>query len=169
MISLKHFIKAIHDAIVDAHNSILKNHEQVLDQFFDVRKVVAEDESVEGSDEDRADGTRLVPKTVVLEFPSTDKNGKAITTPVHVPLITLVPLSNARIEKATISVEFDLKSHQNEDGEDVLELTFPKQGQGPGDSTKSSKMELTIAPMEAPDGVKILVEEYEGVLKRQMP
>lgn len=163
MISLKHFIKAIHDAIVNAHDSVLKNHEQVIEQFFDVRKVATDGESKEGSVEE----TRLVPKTVAVEFPSTDKEGKVTSMPVHVPLITLVPLSNARIEKAKISVEFDLESHQNEDNENVLELTFSKHG--PGDSTKSCTMELTIGPMESPDGVKILVEGYEAVLKRQLP
>ena len=166
MISLRHFIKAIHDAIVTAHDSVLKNHEQIVAQFFEERSVVGEDEAGEGSDEDRAGVTSLVPKTVAVAFPLTDKDGNVTSIPVHVPLLTLVPLSNARIEKATISVEFDLEAHQNEEGENVLELTFAKQGP---DDSKSSKMELTIGPMEAPDGVKILVEGYEGVLKRQMP
>lgn len=105
----------------------------------------------------------LTPKSVVVEYPNhTDKGIELID--VHVPLITLVPLSMSQVEKATIKANFDMQVVDDE-----LQLSFSNKGDRRRSKWTRGTLEITIAPHETSDGLKQLVEGYEKALKSQIP
>lgn len=114
----------------------------------------------------------LVPKTVRVNYPSTyeyatpdnDKEFKTITTPVEVPLITLVPISNYNIEKATFTANFKFDVI-----EDNVMIDFSKNTINEGEQINNhGKVEITLSPQQTPEGLKSLIESYENFLKRQI-
>ena len=93
---------------------------------------------------------------------------------VHVPLITLVPLSMSQIEKVKLRADFEIHI-----SDDELQLGFPSRGstQKKGLFTKRGRrgkrttgsLEITIGPHPVADGLKIIVEGYERALRTQIP
>ena len=168
MIALKEFIQAIHDAIIQSHDSLMTSNVGVLDEFFNEvdkdGKIIEKKFDEQGNQTNKGIGEALAAKTVIVEYPVLTASGDVDRVNVYVPLITLVPLSVAQIETANLSIDFNLEFADN-----ALQLTFAKQSKTGGESTKNNRMEISIAPQEPPDGLKILVEGYEAVLKRQMP
>jgi hypothetical protein len=150
MLSLKLFIEAVHDAIIKANRTLYDNSEMFLLKFFS---------------QDPGDATKLLPKTVTFDFPDLTASGKVVNVDVKVPLITLVPITNTQIEKATFTFEFEV---QEIDGE--LKLNFIKTGGFIHKKlkTKPSKVEIVITPQQSPEGIKLLVEEYERMIKKQL-
>ena len=61
----------------------------MLDKYFEKPAV--------GAGKDKG---ALIPKIVQLEYPTLDDAGAVTTTMVQVPLITLVPVTASKIEKA---------------------------------------------------------------------
>lgn len=158
MISLKAFVAAIQEAIMQAHDSLSTSNIAVLDEFFTEEDIDPDDES---------QGKKLTPKSVTVEYPTAavDQDGNPQVTEIQVPLITLVPLSITQIESAKISADFDLEVENGE-----LQLVFSKRrGRwwSRGSDTKANRLELTITPIDTSDGLQVLVEGYEAILKRQ--
>ena len=109
---------------------------------------------------------KLVPRTVVVEYPRQTENGIE-KVDVEVPLITLSPISMSHIEKATLTANFEM-----EIVDDELQLNFTNRERAPlgkRSRTTRGKLEITIAPSETSEGLKQLVEGYEKVLKAQIP
>jgi len=111
MISFKSFVHAIHEAIINASDSLMDKNVVPLDKYF-------EETTKEETDEKGVDTTKsiLEPKTGILEYPTLRKydtaggNGNGYeNTEVHVPLITLVPLQMSQIEKAVFTADFDME------------------------------------------------------------
>ena len=109
MISFKLFVEAIHHAIVSASDSLMDKNEGLLDKYFE--------KPVDGEGKNKG---ALVPKIVQLEYPALDDTGAVTTTTVQVPLITLVPVTASKIEKATVTAEFALEVINDE-----LQISFP--------------------------------------------
>jgi len=149
MISLKLFIEAVHDAIIKANETLFDKSEGLLQKFFT---------------QDPQNTTKLIPKIVTLEYPHLTASGDVVYTDVKVPLITLVPMTNTQIEKATFTFEFEVEEDEGE-----LQINFIKNRgifrRRP--KRTPSKVEIVITPQESPEGIKILVEGYERMLKRQ--
>jgi len=114
----------------------------------------------------------LVPKTVRVNYPATfdyatpdnDKEYKTISTPVEVPLLTLVPISNYNIEKATFNANFKF---------DVIDeqvmIDFSKDIIKENEiSNNYGKLEIVLSPQQTPEGLRSLIESYENFLKRQI-
>ena len=161
MIDLKQFVQAIHDAILLANNSLMDKNLDLLDKYFD--KYYA-DPNIEN------DKNSYVPKTVILDYPlptSENSGGNVTRTQVHVPLITMVPLSMSQIEKAVIRAQFEMEIINDE-----LQLNFVSKKSGGLFGGKKDdhhcEIEITISPQEMPDGLKVVVEGYDAMLKRQI-
>ncbi|MBO3696815.1 DUF2589 domain-containing protein [Roseivirga sp. E12] len=163
MISFKSFVNAIHDAIINASDSLMDKNVGLLDKYFEENTREIKDPETD----EVTKKTILDPKTVILEYPSVDSAGNEITSEVHVPLITLVPLQMSQVEKAVVTADFEMEIV---DGE--IELNFPKKSSGLSFLKKpkknSAKLEITITPQETSEGLKVLVEGYESILKRQI-
>ena len=168
MISFKSFVQAIHDAILEANSKLIDKNQDVIDKYF-------EEITTPGSSQENADGTVtttpaktvLTPKTTVLEYPHLDSEGKLLMTEISVPLITLSPLNMSQIDKVKLTSEFEMKMNGDE-----LEIEFSNRNNNSIFSrhkdTKTGKIEIVIKPQETAEGLKVLVEAYENVLKRQL-
>lgn len=162
MISFKSFINAIHEAVVGASDSLMEKNVGLIDKYF-VESVTDETQDTTGVSVTKK---ALTPRSVVLEYPKLTPNG-VTKTEVHVPLITLVPLQMSQVEKATLTANFEMEIV---DGE--LQLHFGKsssKGFFKKPKTAFGKLEITISPQEASEGLKLMVEGYEAILKQQMP
>lgn len=114
----------------------------------------------------------LVPKTVRVNYPATfdfatpdnDKEYKTISTPIEVPLLTLVPISNYNIEKATFNANFKFDVVDDQVMIDFSKETF-KEGEI---SNNFGKLEIVLSPQQTPEGLRSLIESYENFLKRQI-
>lgn len=162
MISFKAFVDAIHEAIIGASDTLMDKNVGLLDKYFEapVTKEVSDSDGVKTK-------TTFYPKNVILEYPTLTNDGKVETTEVQVPLITMVPLAMSHIEKATFTAEFEMDII---DGE--LQLSFPSEKKEGMFNRKSKgtfgKLEVVIAPQESSEGMKLIVEGYEAILKRQI-
>lgn len=157
MISLKSFIAAIHEAILQAGDSLMDKNIGLLDRYFT--------EKTEKTD--AKEQKTLEPKTVTLEYHALDKDLKTVIRKVEVPLITLVPLTTARIEKATLTADFEMELA---DGQ--VQLDFSSKARR-GLFTKSKgtigRLEVTITPQDTPEGLNAVIEAYETAVKAQIP
>ncbi len=167
MISFKLFINAIHDAIMNASDSLMAKNEGLLDKYFEPAT-----KEVKGADGEVTSTEYLKPRTVVLEYPTTsvdlDEVGEKRfeNSEVHVPLITLVPLHMSQVEKAVLKANFEIEIV---DDEIQLHFTNRKSGTfGKKGNTTFGELEITISPTETSEGLKLLVEGYESMLKRQI-
>jgi hypothetical protein len=162
MISFKAFINAIHEAVVGASDSLMEKNVGLLDRYFDETKT----EEVDPVTKQAKKKNTLVPKSVSLEYPRTTAQGIQ-TAEVQVPLITLVPLQMSKIEKATLTANFEMQVVNGE-----LQLNFtnsPSKSFFKKSKTSFGKLEITIAPQETSEGLKLMVEGYEALLKQQIP
>ena len=150
MISFKLFVEAIHHAIVSASDSLMDKNEGLLDKYFE--------KPVDGEGKNKG---ALVPKIVQLEYPALDDTGAVTTTTVQVPLITLVPVTASKIEKATVTAEFALEVINDE-----LQISFPKKKIS--ENATVGKLEIVISPQELTDGLELIIEGYANALKRQI-
>jgi hypothetical protein len=162
MISFKSFVTAIHDAIVGASNELMDKNISLLDKYFTETTIPAS-----ADDTDTCDKTVLKPKTVIMEYPHMNAAGNLENLEIAVPLITLAPLNLSQIEKVTLTADFDLELSGNEvwlslAGEHGAGGLFKKH------RSNSTKLEITLVPQETPEGMKMLVEGYEAILKRQL-
>ncbi|MFK7797926.1 MAG: DUF2589 domain-containing protein [Aureispira sp.] len=166
MISFKSFISAVHEAIVQANETLMEKNEALLDRYFD-RKFSSITRE-----------TELVPKTVTLTYPETHSFAEATdkdikedyvveVAPITVPLITIVPLSMNKIEKATLTAEFDIELV---DDEVQLNFVTKKRSRLFGKSSQAthSKLEIVLSPEESSEGLRLLVEGYEDFLRKQI-
>ncbi len=168
MISFKSFVTAIHSAIMNASDSLMSKNEGLLDKYFEQTTVEEEDK-----DGVKASKEILKPRTVILEYPTPTVDPDLVKSEgfekleVHVPLITLVPLQMSQIEKAVLKADFEI-----EVVDDEIQLHFTNRKNNgvfkKKPETTYGRLEITMSPIETTEGLKLLVEGYESVLKRQI-
>jgi hypothetical protein len=164
MISFKSFVIAIHEAIISATDTLMDKNVGLLDKYF--TETPKDEKNVDTGAVNTVN--TLVPKSVILEYPHLTADGTVENLEVSVPLITLVPLSMSQIEKATLTADFDIEIV---DGE--LQLNFTNRSNNGGifkkkHETTRAQLKITIAPQDTSEGLKLLVEGYEAILKRQI-
>lgn len=153
MISFKLFIEAIHKAVSGAADTLADRNNELLDKYF--YKEANEDGN---SPEDDI----LHPRMVEMEYPTLNSEGNVEKGCIQVPLITMVPLCAIKIEKATLSAEFDLSVEDND-----LQISFPNGGRSK-DGNSCGKLDIVISQQDAPQGMELLVNGYNNILKRQL-
>lgn len=158
MIGFKDFIHAIHAAVLEANNTLMDKNQEILKKYFK--------EVPDTTKSDSQKTLRLEPLTVLLQYPNLNSDGNVELTDISVPLITLAPLNMSQIEKVTFTSEFEMQVNNSE-----LEIDFSDQKKSSffrkKPKTKTGKIEIVVTPQDTAEGVKILVEAYENVLKRQ--
>lgn len=162
MISFKSFINAIQEAIINASDVLMDKNVSLLDKYF------VESPKQDSSTEDPTAAAKhtLVPKNVVLEYPHLNSAGDIENLEVSVPLITLVPLSMTKIDKATLTASFKMAMVNDE-----VQLDLGNDDKGflrKKPKTTWAKVEISFSPQETPEGYKLLVEGYEAILKKQI-
>lgn len=161
MISLKSFVTAIHDALIGASNTLMKENEALLDKYFIENPAAGTVASGEGGPIDKK---ALVPRTVTLTYPHMTADGTMQYVEVAVPLITLVPLTLAQVDKAKFTANFEMEVV---DGE--LQLNFANTSRSLFKrKTKTGNLEITLSHQDTPEGLRLVVEGYDAILKRQI-
>ena len=162
MISFKSFVEAVHSAIIEASSTLMDKNVGLLDRYFKDAPAKTGDDEKTSNELSKS----LTPKTVTLEYPTLNADGSVETSEIQVPLITMVPLSMSKIEKATLSADFDLEIINDE-----LQLSFPRRSEGifskKGRRTTGA-LEIIISPQEPSEGLAEIVDAYESVLKQQI-
>lgn len=154
MIKLKKLVEAINDAAEIANASLANSEDQVINNFFN-------------KDEETGNFTA---KSITIEYPTNSPDGKFIKVHVDVPLITVVPISSARIEEMKFTTLLDIAIEKDE-----LVVSFSNQAKGNLPFTRNNKkqatatLELVIKPQENTDGLSKLIEGYEKSLRAQIP
>lgn len=164
MISFKAFVTAIHEAIIGAADALMDKNVGLLDRYF---SEVPDTSVAPGATAPVPGATKLVPKTVTLEYPHLTAQGDVEKIGVAVPLITLVPLTMSRVDKAVLTADFDIELVGDE-----VQLNFVNRSSGGMFSkkheTSPTRLEITITPQDTAEGLRMLVEGYEEVLKKQL-
>lgn len=198
MINLEEFVHSIHVATASAGEALIEKNLSLLERFFEpadedddgiahMANISQSDRQVESSAPNRTNSNEnnansfsihdddipiLKPRMVAMQYPTVTKQGPAVQT-VNVPLITLIPLSQVELKEMHFSTELDLSVS----GES-LQVSFPKrtlksqeineEGGKVGNGGKAH-LEVKIAAMETPDGLKYIVDGYERALRAQVP
>lgn len=173
MISLKAFVNAIHDAILSANDMLSDQNLEIFNKYFEIDTNAQQgQEANQDASEEAGLSHTLKARSVVIEYPQQTSEGMKMVG-VEVPLISLVPLSLPQVEKVKLAADFKVQVTNDE-----LQLLFPKErppgrkplfGKDPQKEGAPGRIEITIAPGELSDGLKVLVEGYEKALKSQIP
>ncbi len=198
MINLEEFVHSIHVATASAGEALIEKKLGLLERFFEpaedddediahMAHVGRSDRKAESRTPTRAkrdtnresfsvnsndDVPVLRPKMVAMQYPTITKDGPGVQT-VNVPLITLIPLSQVELREMSFATELDLSVNG-----DALQVSFPKrtlknqemadEGAKLGNGGKAH-LEVKIAAMDTPDGLKYIVDGYERALRAQVP
>lgn len=155
MIQIEQFIQAIHGAVLTANSALMQENLKLLDTYF---------ENLDEGDKTKSN-TQLKAKTVALQFPENTTNG-TVMRQVHVPLITLIPVSMAQVSEVKFKTNLELQIEK-----DALLVSFPSATptvEGSVAPTTAS-IEITLTPQETSEGLKKLIEGYEKLLRSQIP
>lgn len=165
MIKFKKFINAIQQAILGANEELMDKNLSLLDKFFFEVPSTAQGSPPSAS-------TALHPKNVVLQYPRQTPNGIEMTD-VHVPLITLVPLSLTQVESVRLRADLEFALVDDE-----IEISFSsggdnQRGCGIFDRGRrgrgSGRLDITLGPCVGSEGLRHLVEGYEKLFRAQLP
>lgn len=114
----------------------------------------------------------LRPKTVTMEYPHVTAEGPSVHL-VHVPLITLAPMSMSEISEVTFKTDLEVLVSDD----DKMHVSFKKNKTSTEndslDTTESegysATLEVVVKATEPADGLKKVVEGYERALRAQIP
>lgn len=214
MLSLKSFIEAIQDSVLNASDALMSKNMEVMNQYFEVdaddselhqklddaiaatgdvvdptkkrdretlRTALRSLKSLRSSLGENASfsellkGGDLTPKTVTLTFPTKGSDGTVTMKEVYVPLITLVPVRFSQIDEMKIQADLELDVQDNEIQISLGKSVARKKGLLAGKDKptegkeKIGLVEITLKPQEVSDGMQMVIDSYEKVLKAQLP
>lgn len=153
MISFKLFVEAIYRAVSEAADSLAKRNEELFDKYF-----------YKTSPGNVAEIGKQVlnPRMINLEYPMLNSEGKVVKGEIQVPLITIAPISTTKIEKATLTADFELGIVDEE-----VQINFSHAASQKSD-TAYGRLEIVLSPQDPPKGLDLLVSGYNNILKRQI-
>lgn len=124
-------------------------------------------------EDDRAPVIEYRPKMVALSYPSENPNDLTERS-VLVPLISVVPVSNLRLEELEMEMEVEITLDQDEN----LSVGFIKKEEKKRDviSEKqaetdiyNAKIKMKFGAGDLPDGVQMVLEGYDKAMRAQIP
>lgn len=172
MINFNSFVLAIHDAILKANDALMDKNTSLLNKYFKEKTIDVKDKDQKPVLDEKGQPTQKVihePVSVILDYPSLDENGDLKQLEIHVPLITLVPVTSSQIEKATLTAEFDMQIVDGSLQLDFVNRTASTKSFFSKPKTSRGTIEIIISPQETSEGLKLLIESYETLLKKQIP
>lgn len=145
---LDEFLTILRKSVSEASNALQEKNMEILSRYFEQKKI---------SDSK----TVCMPKTIRMDYPIATENGDVIIKRVDVPLISLIPVSNSKVDKATFSIDFQI---DDEDGD--VSVSFPKKRFG--ETQHLSHLEFTIVPDEVPEGIVSIINNYNSLIHNQI-
>ncbi|MCC2616112.1 DUF2589 domain-containing protein [Aestuariibacter halophilus] len=175
MIKFQALMQAIHQSIQAASKAVESEGMRHVESFFE--KVKTEKDSTQEDDKDSASAPSIGrvthrPKMVAMEFPRRTAEGVE-TVVAHVPLITLTPISTAKVKEVKFTTHLDIANDDN--GEDLLVTFSPGARKNlfgrstNGVKTTNTMLEITLTGGETPEGLQQVIDGYERALRAQIP
>ena len=135
-----------------------------------VREALYQEDDPDEAKLPETESRSLRPRSVVVEYPRKTEDGVE-QVEVHIPLITLVPLSMSQVKEAKIKLDFDLILNKEEQ---EIQLSFPSPGRRrgarkEGGSGSTGNLEVRIEVLDPSEGLRTVVEGYGRTLRAQMP
>lgn len=159
------------DEALQSVNVILKKNSGKTEIEEAVQNLIAVRNAATHKNSDGKPGTTesLMPKTVVLQYPTPTHDG-FVMKDVKIPLISLIPVSMSEISeikfKTTIELIVDDNNLQvgfpNKSDMNKLEINKPNE-------SHYSTLEITIRPRDGSEGLSTLIQGYEKALRAQLP
>ena len=146
---LSEFLVELRKAVNSASNALVERNMEFFNNYFEL----VEDE--EGK-------KKRIPKTVRMDYPIVTENGDVVLKRMDVPLISLIPINNSKLGKATFSIDFQLEEDKGE-----IEVHFPKQPRF-GEQKHLSHLDISIVPDEIPEGIRTIVDNYNLLIQKQI-
>lgn len=160
------------DEALQSVNAILKKKDSGKTEIEEaVQNLIAVRNAATHENPDRKPGTTesLMPKTVVLQYPTPTHDG-FVMKDVKIPLISLIPVSMSEISEIKFKTMIELIVDDNN-----LQVGFPNKSDmnklevnKPNESHYST-LEITIRPREGSEGLSTLIQGYEKALRAQLP
>lgn len=163
MISFKLFANTLQEAIVTANNTLMDKNRLLLDQYF----IDSHKENEDNNENSDSFIPKLMPKSVVFEYPQLQSDGTVKKLKVAVPLITLVPLSMLQIENVTFNAHFKMKIKDDELQIDI-DKNIENKLQNYNLVEDWGKIEMSFTPQQTKENTNELIIAYETNLKKQM-
>jgi len=156
MIKFRELVQSINEAAKLANQTVADNEGKIIQDFFDYNK----------------ETKKYKAKTITIDYPATDVDGKIDTVDIQVPLITLVPIRPAIIDELKFTTLLDIDLNNDE-----LVVSFSPESSSSKSGIFSEKnkakttaeLELIIKPNEHSEGLNKLIEGYEKILRSQIP
>lgn len=155
MIKFKKLVEAITNAAEIANARLANSEDQVINDFFNKNEETGE----------------FTAKTVPINYPVMNPDGKTDKIKIDVPLITIVPISAATIEELKFTTNLDMAIEKDELLVSFSKQSFIEKGLGINKHKKqaSALLELVIKPQDQTEGLSKLIEGYEKSLRAQIP
>lgn len=170
MMDLHALVSAVQLSVSAAGQALQEQNNQLLGRFFEPLEPT-EDTPQTLSLSTVGVATALKPKCVTLMYPQETATGLT-DVPVTVPLISLVPISAARIQEVRFSTQLEVGMDDN----GAMQVAFPsRSGSGLFGGAKSASsshlatLEIVLNDSTNPEGLQLLVEGYERALRAQIP
>lgn len=164
--SLDRALEAMKDVVEDDTHS-RQAMEKAMRAFSEAKEAFQSENQQTGSG---GQVSSLKPKTVVMQFPEQTSDGSVMRN-VHVPLISLVPISMAQVSEVKFRANLELQVK-----DDVLQVGFLPSGaaattddSNANNNTAGAYIEITISPQESTEGLKKLIMGYDSMLRGQLP
>lgn len=150
-----------------------RSFKDAIDSIKDLKNVLSESDSVEQA---LAEGD-IRPKTVILNYPTTDTDGSVKMKEVHVPLITLIPVIFSKVEELRLQADLELNLVDDEVQVSLGKFSGRKNASPSGEGEEAGSnsgrsigsVDILLKPQEASDGMQQIIDAYEKVLKAQLP
>lgn len=163
--SLDNALEAM-EGVMDGGRQSQEAIEKAKQAFSNARDALQKENKQKGA---AKQSSSLKAKTVALQFPDQSSEG-TIMRNVHVPLISLIPISMAQVAEVKFRSNLEL---QVQDDELLVGFTAANGGDGKSqsDSTEGNGtyIEITIRPQESSEGLKKLIKGYDSMLRSQIP
>lgn len=164
--SLDRALEAMQEVVEDTTQS-RQAIEKAMRAFSDAKEAFQSENQQKGSGNQVSS---LKPKTVAMQFPEQTTDGTVMRN-VHVPLISLVPISMTQVSEVKFRANLELQVK-----DDVLQVGFLPSGatvsaddSNANGTTTGAYIEITISPQESSEGLKKLIMGYDSMLRGQMP
>jgi hypothetical protein len=163
-------ISGIKRAVIEAHRSMWDQHIDELANYFQP----ARDQPAGTPEQPKFPEGAWEPRCVVMNVQKeVHRNGEVTLEPhpVHVPLITLVPLKSHLIERFELLTTLDLAvagltDDDPGDQDDMLaDITVNLGSKGPN----TAEIKIVIQAADLPPGYARLIGAYEKLLNAQLP
>ena len=115
----------------------------------------------------------LRPKTVILNYPVSGKDGMMVNKEVRVPLITLIPIKFSKVEEVRLKADLELNLVDDELqvglGKFSNRAKSKENTSDPAVQGSVGSVEIVLKTEEMSDGMQHIVDSYEKILKAQLP